>query len=641
MKPSPYITGNSVGGSPAFVGRADILREVKRIIQHPNQNVIALYGQRRIGKTSILKHLEMTFNAEGTYHAVYFDLLGRAYQPLNTVLAELARKIKAQINSLPTPPSIQNSEEFHTWLFEGLKQQKPLILLLDEFEVLENVQAQGSPDNFFNYLHDHLINQNNTKFNLIFAVGRNISDLQNVALAVFKSIPTKHISLLNETDTTVLIRLSESEKDQSLFWADEAVNAVWQWTQGHPFLTQLLCQKVWDHFIEQNKTQKVMAADVEANLEATLEAAEAALLWLWKGLPPNEKIVSAAIASFTEEEVAHEKLQAKLNQVAAVVDKLSETLDRLVKWDLLQTKKENNIFSFKVKLIQRWVRETQLLDKVIKEIDRPILSAENFYNSACFEDQAGRYGTAVFYLQEALKLTPAHIEANILCAKILYKQNQIDAAIHILRMFYNSSPESARVPLVELLIGKIHSEKDLSKKIEIIREVYSINPEIIQTDIAMQGLLDISVTELCQLNQFDKAIHLYIEFGLIEKAAEISHRYKDAVEFSTFAGSILVEIEEISDLFVYDIEKDKIYTNSLEFSKVFSVIAVEILQFNDLMQSLPCGFIFGNSCLYLKKESNFLCGWGSSKDIPLGLLQLKVTKNLMSGILAELARIRG
>ena len=52
---NPYVAGNPVGDSPAFIGRADVLREVLRILRRPRANAIVLYGQRRIGKTSVLQ----------------------------------------------------------------------------------------------------------------------------------------------------------------------------------------------------------------------------------------------------------------------------------------------------------------------------------------------------------------------------------------------------------------------------------------------------------------------------------------------------------------------------------------------------------------------------------------------------------
>ncbi len=45
---NPYIAGNPVGGGKAFIGRADVLREVVRVLRSPNENALVLYGQRRL-----------------------------------------------------------------------------------------------------------------------------------------------------------------------------------------------------------------------------------------------------------------------------------------------------------------------------------------------------------------------------------------------------------------------------------------------------------------------------------------------------------------------------------------------------------------------------------------------------------------
>jgi hypothetical protein len=47
---NPYVAGNPVGDSPAFIGRADVLREVLRVLRRPQDNAIVLYGQRRKGR---------------------------------------------------------------------------------------------------------------------------------------------------------------------------------------------------------------------------------------------------------------------------------------------------------------------------------------------------------------------------------------------------------------------------------------------------------------------------------------------------------------------------------------------------------------------------------------------------------------
>jgi AAA+ ATPase superfamily predicted ATPase len=90
---NPYIAGNPVGGGEAFIGRADVLREVVRVLRNPHQNAPVLYGQRRIGKTSVLQELVTQLPEKGAYHPAYFNLEDKTTWPLGKVLQELAQTI--------------------------------------------------------------------------------------------------------------------------------------------------------------------------------------------------------------------------------------------------------------------------------------------------------------------------------------------------------------------------------------------------------------------------------------------------------------------------------------------------------------------------------------------------------------------
>jgi hypothetical protein len=50
---NPCIAGNPVGNSSVFVGRDDVLQAVLDVLRDPQQHGIVLFGQRRLGKTSI------------------------------------------------------------------------------------------------------------------------------------------------------------------------------------------------------------------------------------------------------------------------------------------------------------------------------------------------------------------------------------------------------------------------------------------------------------------------------------------------------------------------------------------------------------------------------------------------------------
>jgi hypothetical protein len=239
---NPYIAGDPVGNRTAFVGRADIVRDVVQMLRRPQDNAIVLYGQRRIGKTSVLQHLEAQLPTQGNYCPVYFDLQDKATLTLGQVLSELARYIADALKQ--AKPDLGNAPEItfrDVWLpniLQSLSKDTVLVLLFDEFDVLTAPIAKQVNAAFFQGLNE-ILNCDPQRLKSIFVIGRNVDDLDNIASPLFKGVDTKHVSLLNQEDTKKLVRLSEA--NNSLNWSDEAMEYVWQRTNGHAFLTQKLC----------------------------------------------------------------------------------------------------------------------------------------------------------------------------------------------------------------------------------------------------------------------------------------------------------------------------------------------------------------------------------------------------------------
>ncbi|MEK8021615.1 MAG: ATP-binding protein, partial [Candidatus Parabeggiatoa sp.] len=285
---NPYIVGNPVGNSLVFVGRADILREVRRVVHEPQQNAIVLYGQRRIGKTSVLQELEAQLPQEGHY-PIFFDLQNKAEWSLGRVLRELAQQI-SRLLELAHPDLGDDPETTfrQVWLpdvLNNLSTDASLLLLFDEFDVLANPESEQAGAAFFPYLRDLLI-IHLKHLNAVFAIGRNIDDLSSIALSLFRNVPTQRVSLLSRAETVKLIHLSQT--NQTLNWSnDDAVEKVWQLTNGHPFLTQALCSHIWDrlHNKNPNEPPTVTLKDVEEAIPDTLSTRRNTLEWLWDGLP--------------------------------------------------------------------------------------------------------------------------------------------------------------------------------------------------------------------------------------------------------------------------------------------------------------------------------------------------------------------
>src|SRR6266542_2141529 len=101
---NPYVVGSPIGQPLGFFGRADIFKTIKNDLTATARHPIVLYGQRRIGKTSILRQLQRRLASEQVV-PVDFDLMTRSYHPLDQVLFDLA----ATIADRPAQPAARRA----------------------------------------------------------------------------------------------------------------------------------------------------------------------------------------------------------------------------------------------------------------------------------------------------------------------------------------------------------------------------------------------------------------------------------------------------------------------------------------------------------------------------------------------------
>ena len=382
---NPYTAGRPVGRTPSFIGREDVLRQIERFLRNPHQHAITIYGQRRVGKTSILQYLETNLPQQGSYIPILFDLMPLADGQPDRVLQELACKIAYHLQ-LPEPNLTSPlTESFRTTFLPALRQHLPeqakLVLLFDEFDILADPQDRNKDrGQILGYLHELFQLQSEQPWmKFVLTLGRNIEDLDIIVHGLLKDVQRIRVSFLAERDTITLVRLSE--RDGSLQWNDDAVQAVWQLTGGHPFLTQALCSQVWDAAYERSNTpQPVQASDVVAAVEHTLEANTHAFEWIWGGLGAAEKVAAAALAELGADCVDETQLVKRLNDsgVRIVLRELSDAPKKLEEWDILTT--ANGGYRFRVELLRQWIATRKPLDRTWNELDQIIPLAKNLYN---------------------------------------------------------------------------------------------------------------------------------------------------------------------------------------------------------------------------------------------------------------------
>src|SRR5512145_1752121 len=105
-KTNPYIAGAPVVESTLFFGRDDVFSWITRaLLGKYVDHILVIHGQRRVGKTSVLKQLHTRLPAN--YIQVFLDLQGRISTSHDRFLWWMAREITKSLRAhqinIPTP----------------------------------------------------------------------------------------------------------------------------------------------------------------------------------------------------------------------------------------------------------------------------------------------------------------------------------------------------------------------------------------------------------------------------------------------------------------------------------------------------------------------------------------------------------
>jgi photosystem II stability/assembly factor-like uncharacterized protein/tetratricopeptide (TPR) repeat protein len=498
--PNPYIAGPPIGGDEGFYGRQDVFDFVRNTFSSAYQKVIVLFGQRRVGKTSILYQLQRPSNLPEGFHPVYFNLEGRASQNLNEVLYALAEKIAESLNFPPVAQSeFQGdgdyfSKRFLPQAYEALQGQR-LLLLFDEFDVLgeELSDETMALNTFFPYLQKRLFDEK--KLVYIFVVGRRLEELTPEFLATFKQARTRPISFLSREDARRLIRepmLGILEYD------DDSIEQILSVTACHPYLTQLVCFELVDYLDTLGKT-KVMVDDVNAVIDDAIESGGSGLAWLWDGLPIAERFVLSAVTSVTDEkgiatkESINEALRRHRVQLLGI--ELTRAPDMLVDWGWLEKTEERGGYRFIVELLRRWISRKHSLENAKRELESISKRAIRDYTYARQAHIDGDLEIAVESYRRALIANPNHAGAQLGLAQALHEQGLVEEAVTEYEKAYKLDEIAVEGLIKALLASGEMLEKDATSVAEAVKRYERVLEIAPDNEMARRRLTDIKLAE--------------------------------------------------------------------------------------------------------------------------------------------------
>jgi tetratricopeptide (TPR) repeat protein len=455
---NPYVAGAPLRGESGFFGRQDTLDWVARELSNPATNALVLSGQRRIGKTTLLLQLERTLPVD-SFLPVYFDLQDQATRPLGQVLADLADTTAERADlELPDPDAFDDQGRFFRrtflpQLYQDLGEPRRPVFLLDEFDVLDRVAEAELPETaaaraFFPFLRRVMTEDRCPAF--VFVVGRRAEDLSLDFTSTFKASLVQEIWVLDRESAEALVR--QAEVNETLRFTDRAVERILSLTCGHPYLTQLLCQRIWERAYVGSPAAppRIDVPEVEAAVPDALKAGDLVLVWLWGGLSPAEKIYAAALA-----EVAGEGETISGDQVIQVLTthaaRLRTRRVELAPRDLVERRvleeAGERAYRFAVELFRRWVRRNKPLSEVKGELDRIEPVADQLFNVGQSLFYQRQWGRAAQVFRQALEANPRHFRARLHLGEALLEQEQANEAVGELEQAYELDRDEARLPL--------------------------------------------------------------------------------------------------------------------------------------------------------------------------------------------------
>jgi outer membrane protein assembly factor BamB len=379
---NPYATGRPLGpGSPVFFGRDDLFDFIRENLGRLGQeNILVLVGQRRMGKTSLLRQLPAQLGEE--YLPVFLDgqalgfeggVAGLMYDVALEIVEALANKgIDVEpmtLDDLAERPTHAFERQFLPRVVQALD-GRVLLLLFDEFEELEmRVRGGELSPTIFSYLRHLMQHSQNLAF--LFAGTHRLGDLTADYWSILFNIALyRRLGTLDDRAARRLI--VEPVQGCGLVYDDLAVDKMLRVTGGHPYFLQLLCYALVN-LRNRERRNYLTIEDVNHTLAEIVDLGEAHLTFLWSESSLQEQAVLLALAQLlsTGEPGTQGTVAELLEEFGLQVSRagIAEAIGQMVRKEILQRAEQgSNRYVFTVDLMRLWLEESRSLDLLADEM---------------------------------------------------------------------------------------------------------------------------------------------------------------------------------------------------------------------------------------------------------------------------------
>ena len=476
---NPYTVGPPVMGEN-FYGRDILLQQVERSLRRTN--VVLLQGQRRIGKTSVLRQLAHFLSQEQletsnlvTQIPVFFDIQRYVQDTLPQFQFHLAWAITRRLEHLKNKslsiPVLEELEKDPTlfqdkWLpqIHAQLENKELVILVDEFDNFDEQIAPHAMQCLVPFLGQLVSGENWLKW--VFTFGRLSGKVSLEYDPIMRSGEEFRLTFLSYDEAYKLI--VEPAKN-TLFYLPETIKYIYQLTNGQPHLIQAICSQIFEYLLDEDQ-KTVIVKSVEAVIYQTLNSYGSAISSI-VSVPPIEEKVLIAISQLSNSETSITRSQVRdtliRKGVRLSIDDLQNAIESLLKWELLRGSSET--LQITIKLVEYWLRQNKLIELSQQEnLNIQYALAKSRSDFAQKALVAGHYELAIKDYREALEYIPNDMASLKGLAEAYRLNNDVINRIEILKKLHSYD----RNNLNELIEGlsqyaeECEQKKDFSNAID-------------------------------------------------------------------------------------------------------------------------------------------------------------------------------
>ncbi len=314
---NPYIAGKplAAGNEAMFAGREDDFAWIgSTLIGDGNANSLIITGQPRIGKTSLLLQLAngslgrvIRTHSPGLFLPVYVNIRDLEVKHDGELFSRLCQIITRNMRNrgltVPVPdlwPSNSQGFQLFDQFLDGVEQCLPedgrLVLILDELDHLRVLIDEGWVNHdLLAYLRSLMQHRKKIAF-VLCGTNKLADDFWHL---LYNAGEARELGRLTKRQTEQLIRVPVQPQIQ---YDDLVVEQIFRLTGGHPYLTQLVCNRLLSEINGTDRQTRLIAlSHLNKIVEMLLQEDDGYLLALWENSGEQEKMVLVAMAAAVRE----------------------------------------------------------------------------------------------------------------------------------------------------------------------------------------------------------------------------------------------------------------------------------------------------------------------------------------------------